>query len=262
MKWLAVILLVANIALWCFVSFGEPANGEVKAEGRLPRVSALQVVSVKNGNGGGGQDGVNGAEERSLAKDDRMPSGESSLGATESAPEGAMFLGAMQVKDAELCIEIGWFEDETSARDAARDLDVAEDIKAIRAIDRPQAPFHWVIVPPASSRAAANQRYREIRSMGVDAYLVARGERENSISLGLFESLSAAERILARRKSQGLDAKLVTFPRNRISYALVFSAVLPSGAEAGESLPRGYESRFESVKFSECEGVATTDKNP
>lgn len=258
MKWLAVMLLMANAALWFYGGQGRAVSTEV--EGRLPRVSTLEVVSAENANAMSGQAFQSEVEEKpvdisgqELSPDDRNETRD---------PDRLIPSVANQAEQAEVCIEIGWFEDEASAREAASTLGVTDSIKRILSVDRPREPFHWVIVPPARSRAEANQRYSEIRSMDIDAYLVAEGEQENSISLGLFESRAAAERVLARRKAQGLDAKLVTFPRNRISYALVFSAVLRSGAEAGESLLGGYESRFESVKFSECEGVATTDKTP
>ena len=261
MKWLALLLLIANIVLGFYGGPGAPVSSGVKGEGRLPRVSALKVLpaeDIEEGLGAGVSDEADAPPE--VGSDPLEPSlGISSEVAEAKKPAGSETTQSGQI---EACVEVGWFEDEASAREAANTLGVTENIKGIRAVDRPQAPFHWVIVPPASSRSEANRRYREIRSMDLDAYLVAQGEQENAISLGLFESRSAAERVLTRRKSQGLDAKLVTFPRNRISYALVFSAVLRSGAEAGRSLLGGYESRFESVKFSECEGVATTDKNP
>lgn len=260
MKWLAVMLLVANIALWFYGGQGATVSAEIKVEGQLPRVSGLEIVPAENNSERSDPSLESEAEEPSLVKNDQEPSSDGRKGTPD--PERDGLSGANPAEQSGLCIEIGWFEDEASARDAASILGVTESIKRIRTVDRPQAPFHWVIVPPASSRSDANQRYREIRSMDIDAYLVAQGEQENAISLGLFESRVAAERVLARRKAQGLDAKLVTFPRNRISYALVFSAVLRSGTEADKSLLGGYKAQFESVKFSECEGVATTDKNP
>jgi hypothetical protein len=236
MKWLAAMLFVANIALWFYGGHGAAVSREIKAEGQLPRVSGLEIASAENNNEGLDQSLERGTQDPSWVRNDQEPS--------------------------ELCIEIGWFEDEASARDAASILGVTENIEHVRAVDRPQAPFHWVIVPPVPSRSEANQRYIEIQSMDIDAYLVAQGEQENAISLGLFESRAAAERVLERRKAQGLNAKLATFPRNRISYALVFSAVLRSGTEAGKLLLGGYKAQFESVKFSGCEGVATTAKSP
>lgn len=260
MKWLTVMLFVANIALWFYGGQGAAVSTEIKVEGRLPRVSGLEVVPAENNNERPDQSLESGAEEQSWVRNDQEPSIDGRKGAPD--PERGGLSGANPAGLSEFCIEIGWFEDEASVRDAASILGVTENIERIRAVDHPQAPFHWVIVPPAPSRSDASQRYREIQSMDIDAYLVAQGEQENAISLGLFESRAAAERVLIRRKAQGLDAKLVTFPRNRISYALVFSAVLRSGTEAGKSLLGGYKAQFESVKFSECEGVATTDKNP
>ncbi|WP_152208473.1 SPOR domain-containing protein [Marinobacter changyiensis] len=260
MKWLAAMLLIANIALWFYGGQGTAVSTESQAEGRLPRVSALEVVPAANRNEQSGHDLKSDVVEQLVIANDRELSVDGRKEAPVSERQGVAV--SNQAEQAEVCIEIGWFEDEAAARAAARTLGVTEVIKRILAVERPRAPFHWVIVPPVPSRSDANQLYREIRSMGIDAYLVAQGEQKNAISLGLFESRVAAERVLARRKAQELDAKLVTFPRNRISYALVFSAVLHSDTEAGKSLLGGYEGQFDSVKISECEGVATADKNP
>lgn len=260
MKWFAGMLLIANIAVWFYGGQGEVVPEKNTIEGQLPRVSALEVVPPANRNDQSGQDLKSEVIEQPAITNDRGLAFDSRKEAPDS--ERQIPLVANQAEQTEVCIEIGWFEDEASARDAAGTLGVTDAIKRILAVERPRAPLHWVIIPPVPSRSEANQRYKEIRSIGIDASLVARGERENAISLGLFESRAAAERVFTRRKALGLNARLVTLPRNRISYALVFSAVLRSDTEAGRSLLGEFEARFDSVKFSACEGVATTDKTP
>ncbi|WP_166263146.1 SPOR domain-containing protein [Marinobacter caseinilyticus] len=271
MKSLVVLLVTLNLLLW----YSQPTDNGLQdsdaATGRLPRVAALKLVKPDSVAPSPvipdvvPSDDAVAAPVQAPVSTAASPPAVADSSSDEPEPEAvpvAVPIENPEPAPAMLCVELGWFEDESSAMVAAESLGVTGKVREVRAVERPDQPFHWVIIPPASSREAANERFRSVQKRGIDSYLVTQGDQENAISLGLFESRAAAERVLARRKNQGINATLASFPRNRISYALVFSANFPSGSGSIGEQQAGYEERYESVKFSGCEGVATTEKNP
>lgn len=233
MKRVALCLLILNAALWLGA---DALHGHLlpreAAHGRLPRVAPLEVI---------GRDGPAAAEHDQSSS--RGPAAETGSGEQQ-------------------CLVVGWFESPAAAQKAAAQTDVIPDQSAVRAEPRADQPYHWVILPPASSRQAALSRLAEIQQQGIDSYLVTEGPHANAISLGLFESLEAAEATLSRSQSKGLEATLATFPRNHIRYALVFPAQFRDGKESLSQSRQELENRFGSVTFGRCEGVATLQKNP
>jgi len=156
---------------------------------------------------------------------------------------------------------LGWLDSEQSARQAYRslgrpgtDYDVAEE-------ERELAPLHWVIIPPQPEDRALDL-FRDLQQRGIDSYLVTRGENKNAISLGLFESRQAAENVLAEKKRQNLNAILANFPRNQLSYALVFEDQLVPDSGAVGAAETDYRENFDMVEIRRCEGVATRSENP
>ena len=123
-------------------------------------------------------------------------------------------------------------------------------------------PLHWVLIPPQPPEAARAQ-FRELYLQGVESYIVSRGNYRNAISLGLFESLEAAQSVMAEKKQANLNVVLADFPRNRLGYALVFEVESMAESEwvqaVGET-ETGYE--FDFVESDTCEGVARPEKNP
>lgn len=122
-------------------------------------------------------------------------------------------------------------------------------------------PLHWVLIPPQPPEAARAQ-FRELYLQGVESYIVSRGEYRNAISLGLFESLEAAQSVLAEKKQANLNVVLAKFPRNRLGYALVFEVESMAESEWVQAVEAetGYE--FDFVESNVCEGVARPEKNP
>lgn len=62
----------------------------------------------------------------------------------------------------------------------------------------------WVLLPPASSRDAAKKTVRDLKLKGEkDFFLVATGQQENAISLGVFAKSESANRRLRQVKEKG-----------------------------------------------------------
>ncbi len=67
----------------------------------------------------------------------------------------------------------------------------------------------WWVYLPADSRSQAIGLTRQLADQGIeDFFVVTSGERENTISLGLFEALDNARNHRAEIRSQGFDAQL------------------------------------------------------
>lgn len=156
------------------------------------------------------------------------------------------------------CVSLGWFESESRA------VAVGEALgRTYRVESRAEEllPLHWVLIPPQPPAAARNQ-FRNLMAEGVEAYIVAQGEYRNAISLGLFESLQAAESVLAEKKAENLNVVLAKFPRNRIGYALVFDVEPGRETELVQAVEAESGAKFDFFESKACEGVATPEKNP
>ncbi len=110
-----------------------------------------------------------------------------------------------------VCLEIGPFLTQADLRRALNRLTPdAERIqfRETRALAR---RGFQVYLPAQASRAVALTTARELAAKGVrDYYVVTAGERENTISLGLFQSQENARKRHAEVRALGFDALLQT----------------------------------------------------
>ena len=157
-----------------------------------------------------------------------------------------------------VCVSLGWFESEQRAADLGKELG---RIFRIESRSEELAPLHWVLIPPQPGDAARRQ-FRDLTIQGVEAYIVGQGEYRNAISLGLFESLQAAQTVLAEKKAENLNVVLAKFPRNRIGYALVFDVESTRETEVVQAVEAEFGVKFDFIESEACEGVATPEKNP
>ncbi|KPQ01212.1 SPOR domain-containing protein [Marinobacter sp. HL-58] len=237
MKWLALVLLLANAALWLYGDTFVPERIAIVSEQQvLPRVADLKT-------------------DAPVTEEKQPPPPQPRLGQVEPVavpddPEPQLY-----------CVRLGWFETAESARDAYRSLGSPGMAYEVLEEERELSPLHWVIIPP-QPEDRAQVLFQDLQRRGIDAYLVRRGENKNAISLGLFESEQAAEEVLAEKKRQNLNAILANFPRNQISYALVFEDELVPDSGSVEAAESEYAGDFDLVEISRCEGVATAPENP
>lgn len=234
MKWLVMFLVAVNVVVWFAGDFLVPDRIRIVAAGQtLPRVSTLKVEADVAS--------VNSSE----VKDTPVVASN-----TSPAPESRT------------CVRLGWFETADSAREAYRDLgSPGGQSVSVKEQERTLEPLHWVIIPPQPEDKAL-RLFNDLQRRGIDSYLVTRGENTNAISLGLFQSKEAADRVLAAKKRQNLNAVLANFTRNQLSYALVFEVTRPDDVNTGDGWLSDYRGDFEMVEISRCEGIATTPENP
>lgn len=247
MKWLALVLLLVNLALWFYGDSFVPVRVAVVLEQQsLPRVANLKT------------DAPGDQEQQSP---EQLPSSQPRLGEVQPVDPVEPLVVASEPVPQAYCVRLGWFESAEAARAAYLSLGSPGLVHEVRQEERELSPLHWVIIPPQpEGRALA--LFNDLQRRGIDSYLVRRGENKNAISLGLFESRQAAEMVLEEKKRQNLNAILANFPRNQISYALVFEDELMPDSGAVEAAESDYANNFDLVEIRRCEGVATDPENP
>ncbi len=75
------------------------------------------------------------------------------------------------------------------------------------------APMYWVYVGPYPSQAAALAELKKLHAQKIDAYLIAKGDLKNAVSLGVYENQDVAEAQIRAHKS--LKPRLVERPRQQ-----------------------------------------------
>ncbi|MCK7545696.1 SPOR domain-containing protein [Marinobacter bryozoorum] len=255
MRWLALLLLLVNIFLFWWLSSLEGDKVRSVDVGKLPRVSEIELIDqqARQGERPATQEPVPGPTTAGSG-----PGDQETDDVMASEPSNRLDSGSP-------CYGIGWFAEADMALEYQRTLLQGVPSLSYRGLHEKREalePFHWVIIPPLSSRDEAMDLYRDLVDAGVEAYVVPSGENENAISLGLFRSRDSAERVLNERQAENIDATLVKFPRNRISYALVFGGVPESPLRDQGIPPAEREAELQLIEFSDCEGVATAEKNP
>ncbi|KKL63008.1 hypothetical protein LCGC14_2179440 [marine sediment metagenome] len=231
MKWVALALLLLNAWLW--YSLSKPSEYELPhsvIKGTLPRVESLKSPDLRDDN-------------RSEA----------------TGPEEFFNMGESIAKR---CVTVGWFDTLAAAEALVhRGISIQSRGHQVQKKERELPPLYWVIIPPQPKQVALNQ-LRNLQTEGVDSYLVARGENRNAISLGLFESREAAISVLNEKNHQNLNAILVNFHRNQLSYALSFETRAELAEKLALAANPDYSDNFDFIEINACEGVATPSKNP
>lgn len=107
------------------------------------------------------------------------------------------------------CIEIGPIQTQAELRQAETALAaIGRPLSARESTER-RFRGYWVYLPATASRAEALDTARALADAGVrDYYVVTAGDRENTISLGLFRDRDNAERRQAEMRSQGYRVEL------------------------------------------------------
>ncbi len=258
MRWLAFLLLLVNgVLFWWFSTTGESRVHPVQ-EGQLPRVSEIQLIGEQQPMLKGPEQGQSPLPEGSLS---RAPE---SLAEPRETVLATLVTPLAEAPSAG-CPGVGWFD---SAGDASQYQEKIHaeypgiEFVGLRERSEPLESFHWVIIPPLSTRDQALNLYRELVRAGIEAYVVPSGEHENAISLGLFRSKTSAEHVLQQRQAENINATLVNFPRYRISYALVFRGPFVSELSDIRRLAPESNAGLQLIEFSDCAGVATAEKNP
>lgn len=124
------------------------------------------------------------------------------------------------------CAEIGPFRDELDAQGYVSSfgerMDLALDVRELQA-----APDYRVYLPPFSSRELAQSTLSTLRAqfaannIGIDTYLMPRGELANGIALGLFSEQANALNVQRQMEVLGYKVVVRTEPKSEVEVWLL-----------------------------------------
>ena len=145
---------------------------------------------------------------------ERMNESESNRLNRQLAPERIKLLTPQQVAAlgpakasqlANVCLEWGGFTDQEKGAvlAALEPLHLGRQMSQ-RRVESSSA--YWVYLPPLASKAAAERRVAELRTLGLrDFFILNDGALRNAISLGVFKSEDAANKFLETISAQGVE---------------------------------------------------------
>ncbi len=109
------------------------------------------------------------------------------------------------------CLEIGPFLTQADLRRAMNAFTPSAERLQFRETRALASRGYWVYLPAQGSRDAALATARDLSAKGLrDYYVVTAGERENTISLGLFREMANARQRHEQVRALGFDAQLQT----------------------------------------------------
>lgn len=110
-----------------------------------------------------------------------------------------------------------------------------------------KAPSFWVFDGPFDDELALAARYEEFKQKRIDSFIIRSGELANSISVGVFENIDSAKRMLSQMRGKGYRVNMRPITRHRYAFWLSVSG-------SGSSVP---EAEIKQV-FKGLKGVPET----
>lgn len=118
-----------------------------------------------------------------------------------------------------VCAAAGPFQDVFEAEARVQQAAALDITAEIHVIDEPTGEVEYrVMIPPANSIEEAFRKLRELKSLGIDSYIITQGDDALGISLGLFSTREAAESLQTQRERQGYVAAIDELPQVERQY--------------------------------------------
>lgn len=124
------------------------------------------------------------------------------------------------------CFSLGPFPTQTDARRAMGVIAADVHQARIRQSEAVQTLGYWVYLPAVAIREQALAHARNLAELGVrDYYVVTAGDKENTVSLGLFSIQANAVTRLDDMKSLGFDARMSIRKEKRPVYFVDYATL-------------------------------------
>lgn len=298
MKWIAYLLCLVILTLWALAISVPPDSDAVKQAHRLPRVARLQLAS-ELGKGGASatsrvasipvhpvssplptsavpalssSTSLSAAEPTSVVLPGSGGTGPSSGPKTPAMPGSASSMPDPQITTSapaqpagaspSVCLLVVNIDSAAKAKALVTDM-AGKGVKGeVRAREEPLPSLHWVLTPKYPDRAAALKALKRFQRQGVDSFLVTRGDMANAISLGIFQSETAAHHLMRKLKSRGIKARMAPYERTRTVYWARFPGLTRDQSAALRKWVAVPEKPPGDEQIIDCQGVASTGKSP
>lgn len=143
--------------------------------------------------------------------------------AIERAAEATTNLPAMppvsaQIPSGHSCYVVGPYPGSDEAAGAVMQLK-EKDLRAkVRKQDGKVPKGYWVFVPPLASREESRQVLRNMHQQNVDSFIVTKGDKANSISVGIYGDLATAQARRDELASKGFNIQVEERSSTAIEY--------------------------------------------
>ena len=141
---------------------------------------------------------------RLLSESPAIADPKTSVAGLADEQSGCIFLGDFQSKD-----------DAEVFRQRLAGLEIHATTTEVTAVS---GTDYWVYLPPLASKSASLLQLKELQARQVDSFIIAEGELENGISLGIFPHHDSAASVIARLTEAGYEPALRTISRNHRSF--------------------------------------------
>lgn len=129
------------------------------------------------------------------------------------------------------CVLVGPYENNDLAQQALQKLQAKEINARLYQMEIGVPSGYQVYLDGFENRAQAKKRLDELHAIGVDSFIVPKGEFINTIALGSFDQESAAKNQIDKFAAQGIGAKVRESKRPAVE---IWLALPP---ESGDTLP-------------------------
>ena len=116
----------------------------------------------------------------------------------------------------ELCEIVGPFSSDEEAGAFIERLKAIDVRSSRHDLELVVGSNYWVYLPPLSSRKEAQGELKKLQSLGVDSYVVPKGEYANAISLGMFTKEKLANSVVNDLKGKKYSPELKIIDRTQM----------------------------------------------
>lgn len=121
-------------------------------------------------------------------------------------------------QDGHSCYIVGPYPGNDEAAGAVMQLKEKELLAKVRKQDSKVPKGYWVFVPPLPSREEARQVLRNMHQQNVDSFIVTKGDKLNSISVGIYGDLATAQARRDELASKGFSIQVEERSSTAIEY--------------------------------------------
>lgn len=147
-----------------------------------------------------------------------------------------------QIPSGRICYVVGPFEGNDEAAGAVMQLKEKDLLAKVRKQDGKVPKGYWVFVPPLSSRDEARQVLRNMHQQNVDSFVVTKGDKANSISVGIYGDLATAQARRDELVSKGFNIQVEERSSTAIEYWVEVEA--DSGRNVVAAIEKGLSTDF------------------
>ena len=260
MKWLFLLLLVVNMAIFAWGYQQEQIQPPTLEAGR--DVGSMRLISEVSEEEKAESETELEQEEKKEPQPEAEEAEKIASASKDQEPEKAT--ATDQVEQSEpskpdpetisKCGVIGPIKDRQVAKEIVEDLGNAElEARLERKIDKEQIGF-WVVIPPVEDGSQAQAKIDELTQVGLkDIWHFRGGGMKNAISLGMFAKKENAENFSKEVLAKGFETEMRPRYINKTRYLVKFVVSKPKNV--AENMWRDVKEKYSKLPFKKqsCE---------